>query len=661
MRYHRKHRKECNMKASKRISKRLFALLGVLLALVVGLSSCDLLPLTDSGAKATEAKGTSRPPQKTAQSPQGETTKGSAEANPATPSESLKEWETPNGGPQRPSEKPDDPEEPTKKPEEPTEKPDIPEPPVTPGTQPPTTPEVPATPEVPTTAPEVPTTAPSETDTDAPSVCAHENTEPISGTAATCSATGLTEGLKCSDCGEILTAQTEIPKLQHRTEDDETCALCGKTRAVILEEELKCDTVSITEYYFSGHRADNIYAVKGISNYPFSKLELPEKHNEKNILAIAEKAFENCTQLKEITLSSRIVSIEVFAFQGCTNLSKVSLPTDIKQICGSAFNNCTALSDILLPNALVYIGDYAFEGAGLTEIRIPATVTMIRTGILKNCKKLTQIYLDTNNDTLTRQIWDEAFMGCSALQTVDIPDQFSQLGKSVFRDCTSLEQVTLSSKIQNVGNRAFMGCTSLARVDFTAESVWISDEAFKNCTSLKFFLPNTVVTSIGVEAFSGCTALFNVVFQDGLQKIGNNAFENCSSLSLITLPDSVTTFGVGVFLQCEALEQIHLPKNLKAIPSSTFSGCSLKKISIPEGVEEIGARAFNWCPLTDGVYLPKTLKKIVKDAFAFHDTNITIKFSGSESDWNAITKETGCFGNNVTVTVVYNSEYPENT
>ena len=39
--------------------------------------------------------------------------------------------------------------------------------------------------------------------------------ETVVGKAATCTETGLTDGKKCSVCGEILTAQTEIPKLAH--------------------------------------------------------------------------------------------------------------------------------------------------------------------------------------------------------------------------------------------------------------------------------------------------------------------------------------------------------------------------------------------------------------------------------------------------------------
>ena len=45
--------------------------------------------------------------------------------------------------------------------------------------------------------------------------CAHSNTEVIPGKDPTCTETGLTDGTRCSDCGEVLTAQETIPALGH--------------------------------------------------------------------------------------------------------------------------------------------------------------------------------------------------------------------------------------------------------------------------------------------------------------------------------------------------------------------------------------------------------------------------------------------------------------
>ena len=48
----------------------------------------------------------------------------------------------------------------------------------------------------------------------------------VAGIAATCEKTGLTEGKKCSECGEILVAQEVVAKLAHKYEDG-VCSECG--------------------------------------------------------------------------------------------------------------------------------------------------------------------------------------------------------------------------------------------------------------------------------------------------------------------------------------------------------------------------------------------------------------------------------------------------
>ncbi len=50
--------------------------------------------------------------------------------------------------------------------------------------------------------------------------------ETVAGKAATCTEKGLTEGIKCNTCGEILTSQTEIPALGHKFVDG-FCSVCG--------------------------------------------------------------------------------------------------------------------------------------------------------------------------------------------------------------------------------------------------------------------------------------------------------------------------------------------------------------------------------------------------------------------------------------------------
>lgn len=83
-----------------------------------------------------------------------------------------------------------------------------------------------------TTAPNTSSTAPNTSST-VQQGCAQHTEQVIPGKAATCTEKGLTEGKKCSVCGEELVAQEEIPALGHTETIDAavaaTCTATGKT------------------------------------------------------------------------------------------------------------------------------------------------------------------------------------------------------------------------------------------------------------------------------------------------------------------------------------------------------------------------------------------------------------------------------------------------
>ena len=62
--------------------------------------------------------------------------------------------------------------------------------------------------------------------------CAHAEIEVVSGTAATCEATGLTDGTRCKKCGETIVEQETIPMVSHSYDDkyDDECNICGHKR-----------------------------------------------------------------------------------------------------------------------------------------------------------------------------------------------------------------------------------------------------------------------------------------------------------------------------------------------------------------------------------------------------------------------------------------------
>ena len=134
--------------------------------------------------------------------------------------------------------------------------------------------------------------------------------------------------------------------------------------------------------------------------------------------------------------------------------------------------------------------------------------------------------------------------------------------------------------------------------------------------------------------------------------IADNAFWNCDSITTVSIPDSVTSIGDLAFADCSNLTSIRLSTALKEIPLAAFCGCtSLKSIRIPEGITYIGVHAFAQCTSLTSLTLPMSLSKI--DSYLFSDcySLTTIKYSGSEENWNALIEgvDLGVNGSSYTV------------
>lgn len=173
-------------------------------------------------------------------------------------------------------------------------------------------------------------------------------------------------------------------------------------------------------------------------------------------------------------------------------------------------------------------------------------------------------------------IVDEAFKGAENLVHIDLSaaTSLNTIGKSVFADCTNLEEVKLPSHTTKIVDKMFYNCRSLSEID----------------------IPNSI-TQIGTNAFAECINLNSVSLPSNIAELGEKAFYNSGIIS-ITLPKSINTIGNSVFSKSTSLQTVIFEKemNLTVLPEKTFQGCSeLKNISFPASLRTIAASAFEQC------------------------------------------------------------------
>ena len=263
--------------------------------------------------------------------------------------------------------------------------------------------------------------------------------------------------------------------------------------------------------------------------------------------------------------------------------------------CGDAKH----LSSIVIPNtykggAVVGIDNSAFLGcSNLTSVVIPDSVTSIGASAFSGCSSLTSVVIPDNVTSIG--VW--AFNGCSSLSQIIVDtgnNNYSSIDGNLYsKDAKVLIQYAIGKKdsefcipnsVTSIGNYAFLFCSSLTSVVIPDSVTSIGVNAFYDCSSLTSVVIGDSVTSIGDSAFSWCSSLTSVVIGDSVTSIGDSAFSDCSSLTSVVIPDSVTSIGDYAFCECSNLTSVVIGDSVTSIGDLAFAACSsLNQIIVENG------------------------------------------------------------------------------
>ena len=371
--------------------------------------------------------------------------------------------------------------------------------------------------------------------------------------------------------------------------------------------------------------SDNVVIYSGSTSTAYLGTEtdivVPSVIDGRNVVSLGQYALSGNITMESIVIPNTVNTLANNVFQNCSNLKTVTMSNNIGGIGPYAFYNCVSLESITLPNSCTVISNNAFQGcAALESINIPLTVTTLGSA---------------------------AFYGCTSLQSITIPGSVTSVGSEVFRNCTSLESAVLCEGVEAIGSYMFTGCTSLASITMPDSLKTIGYEALWNCKSLENLVIGSHVTNIDTWAFEGCSNLKSITFPATLKKIEGNAFSGCGSLNAIYISDLAAWCSVtfnsypldaahNLYLNGQLVTDLVIPGTVTEVKKGAFSGCtSITSLTIQNGVTTIGNDAFRNCTNLETVSIPASLTTVTTNAFQ-SDTALTGVYITDLESWCAI-------------------------
>ncbi len=155
----------------------------------------------------------------------------------------------------------------------------------------------------------------------------------------------------------------------------------------------------------------------------------------------------------------------------------------------------TGASKFSLPESLEYIGDRAFIGSDITELKIPKTMKYIGYEAFANCFELDgEVILPENLEYLG----GGAFYRCEKLKRVIDNSQITVIRERAFSYCLELREYVFNDSLERIGKRAFCGDGFLQYIYLPDSLKYIETKAFSSAGSRKIVIPEGIVEIEGM-------------------------------------------------------------------------------------------------------------------------------------------------------------------
>lgn len=393
-------------------------------------------------------------------------------------------------------------------------------------------------------------------------------------------------------------------------------------------------------------------------------------------------AFSEVANIEELTLSSYGIIVDSYAFYGMKDLAKLVFDCGyrVNYIGDGAFAQCTSLTDVTLSNnitsmgfnifeetpffengcdedGVLYYDNYlidskaeadkkyyeikdgteliaggAFNWDSLTEVYIPASVTVIAGNPFTLCENLTDITLESggnfyvgddgvlfndDKDTLISYpngIYNTCYVIPSGTKNVGLRALYNSPVKNVFVPASVGEICEAGLGGENVTDIHFAGTESewdeVVKVRLSCVEEKCATEAAEIHFESTSTADHTVVSETETKAVCSCG--YGIEIEEGVKYTQNGFTFSVTDgeatlygvpegVSKMTIPASfsgcpVTVIAGNAFAYNDTVTEVILPETLTTISGNAFFDCdALKSIDIPDGVVKISSNAFKSC------------------------------------------------------------------
>lgn len=235
---------------------------------------------------------------------------------------------------------------------------------------------------------------------------------------------------------------------------------------------------------------------------------------------------------KQVHIARLIAALLVFAA-----VLSFALKANAATISGSCGNDVSwaIVGNVLQITGSGEMNDYSYSNPApwhdyrdsITELSVASGITRIGSFAFLEMEQLEAVQLP---DSVV-QIGNDAFYGCSGLETAYIGAGVEKLGDGVFEQCRSLKAIQLPGTLLSIGQKAFYNCKSLISITIPASVYALGDRVFAYCSGLRSAVILANIKQLPFWSFYGCHNLSNITLSATITEVGTQAFEKCESLT----------------------------------------------------------------------------------------------------------------------------------